>query len=72
MPARQSSHYLRVLGEKSRQAVFLKQWRKWRNPDDEVELSESDYLLPPPWRMAARRVDLTQPAFFNQLWSRGA
>lgn len=70
MPARQSAHYLGLLGAKSRSAFFLKQWRQWRNAADDVELREEDYRLAPPWRLAARRTDPVQPAFFNQLWLR--
>jgi putative sugar O-methyltransferase len=71
MPARQSSHYLRTLADKASGAVFLKQWRQWRNEADEVDLRESDYRLPAPWALAERRIDPIQPAFFNQLWLRG-
>jgi putative sugar O-methyltransferase len=70
MPAPQSAHYLQLLAAKSRHAVFLKQWRRWRNPADDVELDEQHYVLAAPWRLTARRVDPAQPAFFNQLWTR--
>jgi putative sugar O-methyltransferase len=70
MPSRQASHYLEILTAKSRRAFFLKQWRRWRNAADAADLTEQDYVVPPPWRLAARRVDLVQPAFFNQLWLR--
>jgi putative sugar O-methyltransferase len=72
MPARQAAHYLELLSAKSRRAVFLKQWRHWRNPVDEVDLREEHYRLPTPWRLTARRIDPIQPAFFNQLWLRPA
>jgi putative sugar O-methyltransferase len=71
MPARQSAHYLRLLAAKSGDAVFLKQWRQWRNEADGVDLREADYALPAPWRLEDRRIDPVQPAFFNQLWRRG-
>jgi putative sugar O-methyltransferase len=71
MPAEQSSHYLRLLSAKSRRAVFLKQWKQWRNAADDVELDEDWYKLSTPWQLTARRVDPIQPAFFNQLWVRG-
>jgi putative sugar O-methyltransferase len=70
MPARQSAHYLELLAAKSRHAVFLKQWRRWHNQADDVELDEQHYAFPAPWRLTARRVDPIQPAFFNQLWTR--
>jgi putative sugar O-methyltransferase len=68
MSARQSAHYLDLLASKSGHAVFLKQWRRWRNEADDVEFRERQDALPAPWRLAARRVDPIQPAFFNQLW----
>jgi putative sugar O-methyltransferase len=70
MPAHQSAHYLGLLAAKSRRAVFLKQWRRWRNVADDFELREESYRFPTPWHLAARRVDPIQPAFFNQLWLR--
>jgi len=70
MPAAQSAHYLKVLAVKSRGAVFLKQSRHWRNPADNTQLSEHNYALPPPWRLATRRVDPVQTALFNHLWLR--
>jgi putative sugar O-methyltransferase len=70
MPAHQSAHYLNLLAAKSRHAIFLKQWRRWRNLADDVELSEQHYRFASPWRLSERRVDPVQPAFFNQLWLR--
>jgi putative sugar O-methyltransferase len=70
MPADQSRHYLALMSAKSRGALFLKQWKQWHNPADDVELTEQYYVLPAPWRLVARRVDPIQPAFFNQLWLR--
>jgi putative sugar O-methyltransferase len=70
MPVEQSQHYLQLLSAKSRRALFLKQWKQWPNPADDVELTEDSYSLPDPWRLAARRADPIQPAFFNQLWMR--
>jgi putative sugar O-methyltransferase len=68
MPHAQARHYLKLLAAKSGGAVFLKQWRQWRNQADGVELREQDYVLPAPWRLIQRRADPIQPLFFNQLW----
>ena len=70
MPRRQSDHFLALLAEKSSGAFFLKQWRRWRNEADDVELTEEGYNLPPEWRLTHRRIDPIQPAFFNRLWQR--
>jgi putative sugar O-methyltransferase len=70
MPARQSARYLELFAAKSRSAVFLKQWRHWRNEADDVALEEQHYGFPAPWRLAVRRTDPIQPGFFNQLWLR--
>jgi putative sugar O-methyltransferase len=67
MPERQARHYLNLLAAKSSGAVFLKQWRRWRNEADGVEYAEDrSYELPAPWRLVARRVDPVQPLFFNR------
>jgi putative sugar O-methyltransferase len=68
MPRAQSRHYLNLLAAKSHAALFLKQWKQWRNDADEVELGEQDYVLPAPWRLIQRRTDPIQPLFFNRLW----
>jgi putative sugar O-methyltransferase len=70
MPERQAEHVLRLLAAKSSGEMFLKQWRRWRNEADDIEFSEDRYVLPPPWRLVARRVDPVQPLFFNQRWRR--
>ena len=70
MPARQAAQYLKLLAAKSRRAIFLKQWRQWRNVVDDVDLREQDYGFPEPWHLVERRIDPVQPAFFNQLWLR--
>jgi putative sugar O-methyltransferase len=70
MPPAQAAHYLELLAAKSSRAVFLKQWRRWRNDADGAELTEEQYALVAPWKLASRRVDPVQPAFFNQLWLR--
>lgn len=70
MPAQQSAHYLSMLAAKSGRAVFLKQWRQWRNEADQVDLHEEHYRLPEPWYLHLRRIDPIQPMFFNQLWIR--
>jgi putative sugar O-methyltransferase len=68
MPRRQSDHFLALLGAKSSGALFLKQWRRWRNEADDVELTEDGYDLPAEWQLVHRRVDPIQPMFFNRLW----
>jgi hypothetical protein len=70
MPRRQSDHFLALLAEKSSGALFLKQWRRWRNEADDVELTEEGYRLPPEWELSHRRIDPIQPTFFNRLWQR--
>jgi putative sugar O-methyltransferase len=70
MPERQAAHFLALLAAKSSGEVFLKQWRRWRNEADGAELAEDWYALPPPWELAARRIDPVQPLFFNQRWRR--
>lgn len=70
MPDAQAAHLLSLLLAKSSGALFLKQWLTWRNDADCVELAEEQYLPPAAWRLAERRIDPVQPAFFNQIWRR--
>jgi hypothetical protein len=69
MPQAQASHYLHLFSRKSARAIFLKQWLHGYNEADGVELTESQYALPAPWRLTNRRIDPIQPAFFNHLWT---
>lgn len=71
MPERQAAHFVSLLAAKSSGEVFLKQWQRWRNEADDAELAEDWYVLPEPWRLAARRTDPVQPLFFNRRWARG-
>lgn len=66
----QSDHFLALLAAKSSGALFLKQWKRWRNEADDVELTEETYRLPASWTLTHRRTDPIQPLFFNQLWQR--
>ena len=70
MPREQSDHFLALLAAKSSGALFLKQWKRWRNEADAVELTEDAYRPPAGWVASHRRTDPIQPLFFNQLWQR--
>jgi putative sugar O-methyltransferase len=70
MPRPQSEHFLALLAAKSSGALFLKQWKRWRNEADDVELTEDGYHLPDAWTLTHRRTDPVQPLFFNRLWRR--
>ena len=70
MPRRQADHFLALLAAKSSGALFLKQWRHWRNEADSAEYREEEYRLPQEWEFVRRRVDPIQPLFFNRLWRR--
>ncbi len=70
MPRQQADAYLGLLAAKSRGVVYLKQWKRWCNELDQVELCEADYDLGAEWELAARREDPIQPQFFNQVWRR--
>ena len=70
MPREQAEAYLRLMAVKSKEILYLKQWKRWRNDLDQVELTEADYDLGSDWELVARRDDPIQPQFFNQIWRR--
>lgn len=66
----QVQNYLRLVDLKSARAFYLKQWRRWRNPVDDVETAMEDYRLPPSWTLRFRRPPLLPREFFEALYVR--
>jgi hypothetical protein len=68
MTASQISQYLGLMCCKTRERVYIKQWREWENPLDGTQLVESDYDLMPGWRKRLSRIDSVQNLFFETVW----
>jgi len=70
MTAAQVRNYLQLMSRLTRQLVYLKQWKSWRNPADDYTLSESDMQLTHGFSRVLRRDDAVQDAFFEAVWIR--
>lgn len=70
MTASQVRNYLQIMSRKTRQLVYLKQWKSWRNPLDDYTLSESDLQLTHGFSRVIWRDDYVQNAFFEGVWVR--
>ena len=70
MRPEQIANYLALLGAKASGAIYLKQWRKWRNPVDNVVVSMDDYRLGREWQPVFSRRPLVPREFFESLYLR--
>ena len=48
--------------------LYLKQWKRWHNPADNVVLSEGSYPYRPWWKKLYSRTTLAQPSFFEAVY----
>ena len=48
--------------------LYLKQWKRWHNPADNVVLSEGSYPYRPSWKKLYSRTTLAQPSFFEAVY----
>jgi putative sugar O-methyltransferase len=68
MTVPQIDHYKRLLENKSRKLVYLKQWINTLNELDQVALTKQSYNLSPNWALALDRVDAIQDGFFETVF----
>jgi putative sugar O-methyltransferase len=47
---------------------YLKQWKSWHNPVDDVVLSEDGYPYPSTWKKQYSRTTPVQPSFFEAVY----
>jgi putative sugar O-methyltransferase len=69
MTVPQIDHYKRLLEEKSRKLVYLKQWINTFNEVDHVALTKQSYNLSSNWALALDRVDAIQDGFFEMAFT---
>lgn len=67
----QIGRYKALISAKTARAVYLKQWTRWRNPEDGIEVTVGLYALAPPWRLVLDATDLANCEFTEQGWHRG-
>jgi putative sugar O-methyltransferase len=72
MRPEQIENYLALLVAKTAGAIYLKQWRRWRNPDDDVLIAMDDYRLPNGWDPIFSRRPLIPRTFFETLYLRSS
>ena len=72
MRPEQIENYLALLVAKTAGAIYLKQWRHWRNPDDDVLIAMDDYRLPDGWDPIFSRRPLIPRTFFETLYLRSS
>lgn len=70
MTARQVNNYLKVISDKTRQLVYIKQWKSWTNPDDAFTFDQRDIRLAEGFSKIIERDDQVQDAFFEGVWGR--
>jgi putative sugar O-methyltransferase len=68
MTAAQIDHHKRLLENKSRKLIYLKQWTNTSNELDRVALTKQSYNLSPNWALAMDRVDAIQDGFFETVF----
>jgi putative sugar O-methyltransferase len=49
--------------------VYLKQWRRWHNPEDDVTLTFADYPIPERWKLIFRDRAPVQTNFDEAAWT---
>ena len=68
MTAKQVQLFLGLMRAKTRRAIFLKQWKEWRNAKDGFRMTRADYAMPPPWQVTVDQTDPLIPRFFDAVW----
>jgi len=64
----QIAHYLGQVDRHTAGCFYTKQWLRWRNPDDGVEIARDDYPIPERWDVVYSRRHPVQVAFFDALY----
>lgn len=70
MRREQIRNYLRLVDRKAAHAFYVKQWRRWRNPADGIEVTRRDYDMPAGWVASFDRRPLLPREFFEALYVR--
>ncbi len=68
----QIANFITLVDRTCRGAFYLKQWLRWRNPVDGVEIGVHDYRMPSRWQRVFERRPLVPRSFFEALYVRRA
>jgi putative sugar O-methyltransferase len=66
----QIDNYLSLIARLAGSAVYLKQWRTWRNVRDDFAFTYDSLVLPSPWALRLDAPDDVQPMFQQRVWTR--
>ena len=64
----QIARYKELLQSKTCSAIYLKQWARWHNPVDDIDVGTADFALGPPWKLVLDATDLANEEFVEQGW----
>ena len=68
MTPEQVDAYFGLVDRTLRGRLYLKQWKRWHNPADNVVLSEASYPYRRSWKKLYSRTTLVQPSFFEAVY----
>jgi putative sugar O-methyltransferase len=68
MRPEQIAHYLGQVDRHCAGSFYMKQWKRWSNPEDRVVIRREDYPIPQRWETVYSRDHPIQTAFFEALY----
>ena len=71
MRPEQISRYLGLVDRHTSGTFYMKEWRSWTNPIDQVTITEADYPIPPRWKKVYSRRHPIQTHFFEAAYRVG-
>jgi putative sugar O-methyltransferase len=70
MRREQIDNFLSLMGNITKEVVYLKNWSRWHNDSDGVTIDDTTFVLPRPWKVMLERTDLVQDLFTEKLFVR--
>ncbi|MFH1393810.1 MAG: hypothetical protein ABIH29_02920, partial [Candidatus Micrarchaeota archaeon] len=64
----QIKYYFKEIERLTGTYFYLKQWKRWENPIDNIIVREADYPVPESWDQIYRRECRVQTEFFEALY----
>jgi putative sugar O-methyltransferase len=64
----QIAHYLQAIDRLCRGYFYMKQWRRFYNPSDNIVVTRADYVAAPRWAQVFERSPLVPRSFFEVLY----
>jgi putative sugar O-methyltransferase len=70
MQVDQIRNFLHHIDRLTTGAFLSRQWQRWVNPVDKIEVSKDSFAMARRWRPLLDQTDEIYPEFFNQIWKR--